>query len=196
MEYDQQAYLVIRKQESLRALKLLGIKSAQIKFWNYPDLECYRKIDSLISDFNKVLKIVDAIFCCPFEGGHPDHDICRFSLDMSMSLMNYSGKLFEYASYNINGFQVFHGEYPKPITIRADKKEKEIKKQIAEMFLSQKEVVKKFNTDIECFRKMKTTFSAEKYTNYPIRPYYEHWAYSKSIVLKTIQKYLSSNYKA
>ena len=193
-DYRRYTYKKTRRQETINALSLLGITTDQIRFFDFPDLECYKSIPALIFNFSKILKTVDSIFCCPFEGGHPDHDICRFALAIAIKKMNYSGKIFEYASYNSIGYQVFESNLPKSFSIVANAKERKIKKQVSQIFVSQKEEAKLFRNDIEFFRQMSTTFVVDKFFSYPIKPYYEQWAYSMSIVLKEIQNYLKSTF--
>ena|ERR1700720_2859117 len=42
-----------------------------------------------------------------FEGGHPDHDICRVALGLASNAQDYRVRIFEYGSYNHCGYKVF-----------------------------------------------------------------------------------------
>ena len=193
-DYNQWVYMIRRKRETLMALRFLGIKRSQIFFWNYPDLECHININTLVQHFSRVVKLFDTIFCCPFEGGHPDHDTIRLALGVSINDVKYSGKLFEYASYNTLGYHIFQSNLPESFIFKASVKEKEIKKQILKKFISQKEVIKQFSDEIECFREMDLTFNSKDFLSYPLEPYYEQWAFSKCEVLNSIKEYLSSEH--
>jgi len=48
---------------------------------------------------------------------------------------------------------------------------------------------------MECFRRGETTFNPDNYTVYSMVPYYEHFAFSASVVLEEINKYIKSDHK-
>lgn len=191
-DYNQSTYKTIRRKETIKALSIIGVNSANTKFLDWPDLECYKHISGIVQDFNNILHNIDGIFCCPFEGGHPDHDITRFAIAAFLTQINYSGHIFEYASYNNRGYQVFQKNPPRSLTIRVKPWERKIKQKIAEVFVSQKEEVKLFKTNMECFRQSNIESTLNKYTIYKTTPYYEQFAYSNVLVLKRIKSYLRS----
>lgn len=188
--YERLTYKALRRQETIKALNILGVDLVQIKFLDYPDLECHKHIPSIVQDFSSILKNVDAVFCCPFEGGHPDHDICRFALAIAVDNMNYSGHIFEYASYNNRGYQIFQSAIPRSFTIIAETEEQKIKQQVAQIFVSQEEEAKQFKTNMECFRPAGTNLILDEYTAYSVAPYYEQFALSGLVVLRNIKEYL------
>lgn len=191
--YERLTYKSRRRQETIKALSILGVDLAQTKFLDYPDLECHRYIPSIVQNFSSILKKVDAVFCCPFEGGHPDHDICRFTLAIAVGNMNYSGRIFEYASYNNRGYQIFQSALPHCFTIIAETEEQKIKQQVAQTFVSQEEEAKQFKTNMECFRPADTNLTPDDYTVYSVTPYYEQFAFSGLLVLRKIREYLKLN---
>lgn len=190
--YNRLEYKTIRRKESIKALRVLGVDLAQVEFLNWPDLECYKHISGIIREFHKIMKIADGIFCCPFEGGHPDHDITRFALAVASRQIDYSGHIFEYASYNNRGYQIFQRDFPCCFTFNIKPQERKIKQQIAKIFVSQKEEMKQFRTDVERFRQANVGLNFNEYTSYETIPHYEQFAYPSSIVLKKIKEYLNS----
>lgn len=190
--YDQLTYKTIRRQETIKALNILGVNLARIEFFDWPDLECYKHIPGIIQSFYNIMKDADGIFCCPFEGGHPDHDITRFALAVASNQINYSGHIFEYASYNNRGYQIFQKDSLCSFTINVNSQEQKIKQQITQIFVSQKKEMEQFRTDVERFRQTGVGLTFNDYTAYEITPYYEQYAYSSSIVLGKIKEYLDS----
>src|SRR5579871_2590034 len=102
--YDREAYKNVRRAETNVALEVLGVSPSEVTFLDYPDLDAAGYIPNLVAEFRKLLPTVDAVFCCPFEGGHPDHDVCRFALAVASASTKYEGAVFEYASYNNLGY--------------------------------------------------------------------------------------------
>jgi len=190
--YDREAYKSTRHRETTRALDLLGVEPGCIEFLDYPDLGTLNHIHSIVENFGAILKDVDGVFCCPFEGGHPDHDVCRFALAESARLSAYSGKMFEYASYNVRGYQVFLKDSPADLTIIAEPEEEQFQKRIAEIFVSQKEMATQFKTNIECFRQVNAMLRADQFLAYEEAPDYEEFAFPGSHVLDKIREYLLS----
>ena len=188
--YDRLAYKSNRRRETTTALDVLGVEPGCIEFLDYPDLGTLNHIHSIVEDFGAMLKDVDGVFCCPFEGGHPDHDVCRFALFASARLSAYSGKMFEYASYNVRGYQVFLKNSPDDFTIIAEPEEEQFQKRVAEVFVSQKEMAIQFKTNIECFRQVHTMFKAEQFLAYDETPDYEQFAFPGSHVLHKIREYM------
>ena len=190
--YNQLAYKTCRRKETITALNILGVNLAQIKFLDWPDLECYKHIPGIVRSFYNIIKNADGIFCCPFEGGHPDHDITRFALAVASDRINYSGHIFEYASYNNRGYQIFQKDSPCSFTININSQEQKIKQQITQVFVSQKKEMEQFRTDVELFRQTGVGLTFNDYADYEITPYYEQFAYSSSTVLGKIKEYLDS----
>jgi LmbE family N-acetylglucosaminyl deacetylase len=188
--YDREAYKFTRRQETTTALEMLGVEPEYIEFLDYPDLGTLNHINSIVENFGAVLKDVDGVFCCPFEGSHPDHDICRFALAVSAPLNAYSGRMFEYASYNARGYEVFLKNSPADFAIIAEPDEEQFQKRVAEVFVSQKEMATQFKTTIEYFRRVNTIFKADQFLAYEEAADYEQFAFPGSYVLDKIREYL------
>jgi LmbE family N-acetylglucosaminyl deacetylase len=189
-DYDQAAYKLIRRQESLKALDILGVAPSRVRFLDYPDLETHNHVQSIVEDFGAVLKNVDAVFCCPFEGGHSDHDVCRFALGVAVSQTAYTGNVFEYASYNSRGYQVFLRSASPPLILSAEPDEERVQRRVAQAFVSQKEMASQFKTHTECFRRGESVFNADDYLTYSEVPEYEQFAFPASRVLNKFREYL------
>lgn len=192
-DYDQPAYKLTRRRESLEALGLLGVAPARIRFLDYPDLQTHNYIHPIVEDFRAALMNVDAVFCCPFEGGHPDHDICRFALAVAVSRSAYGGRVFEYASYNRRGYQTFLSDLPPPFLLSAEPNEEQFQRRVVGAFVSQKVMAALFKTDTECFRRREIAFNPDEYLTYSEAPEYEEFAFPGSRTLDKIREYLGSS---
>jgi LmbE family N-acetylglucosaminyl deacetylase len=194
-DYDQTTYKLTRRQESLTALDILGVSQSRVRFLDYPDLGTHNHIRSIVEDFDAAIKSADAVFCCPFEGGHPDHDVCRFALGVAVSRTAYAGDVFEYASYNSRGYQVFLRDSPPPFTLDAEPDEEQVQRQVVQAFVSQKEMAGQFKTRAECFRRGESVLRADEYLAYSEAPEYEQFAFPGSRVLNKIREYLESDFQ-
>ena len=119
---------------------------------------------------------------CPFEGGHPDHDVLRFCLAASGLRKHRAGALFEYASYNRSGWQVFVEPQPSDIDVVMTDEEQMFKTQIGEVFASQQEDVLRFSKVLERFRSSRShPEDLRGYLRPHHNPYYETFAYPQAV---------------
>jgi LmbE family N-acetylglucosaminyl deacetylase len=188
--YDRDAYKSVRRAETSSALGILGVPHSEITFLDYPDLETASHVSDLVAEFGNILPTVDAVFCCPFEGGHPDHDICRFALAIASATTKYSGAVFEYASYNHLGYQIFSDPIPPSFTLVATAEERCLQQRLAGVFISQEDEPQQFRVDRQLFRAANSVFSPESFEAYRGTPYYERFAYPGTTVLASINAYL------
>lgn len=194
-DYDQATYRLTRRQESLTALDTLGVVQSRVRFLDYPDLGTLNHIHPIVEDFGAAIKSFDAVFCCPFEGGHPDHDVCRFALGAAVNRTAYAGGVFEYASYNSRGYKVFLRDFPPPFTVDAEPDEEQVQRQVVRAFVSQKEMAEHFKTHAERFRRGEIIFRADDYLAYSEVPEYEQFAFPGTRVLNKIREYLGSGFQ-
>jgi LmbE family N-acetylglucosaminyl deacetylase len=187
--YDRNSYQCTRRTETQAALGLLGVLRSEIAFLDYPDLETVNHISELVADFATILSGADAVFCCPFEGGHPDHDICRFALAMATAAIQFPGLVFEYASYNNVGYQVFVEPIPPSFTLFATSEERHIKIKVANVFVSQGDEPHLFAVDHEVLRAADAVLEPVHFRHYRNTPFYERFAYGATIVLAAIRGY-------
>lgn len=190
--YDPAGYEACRKDESTRALTLIGIQPEDITFLGYPDLDTYRHIGQLTRDLSRILGTLDVVLCCPFEGGHPDHDVVRFCLAAAVMRVRYTGSIFEYASYNRRGWQVFLEPQPSDIDVsRFTNEEQDLKANITCAFESQKEDALRFSNTFERFRSVASPQQQlDVYLRSHEHPYYETFAYPQRVVHRAIAEYL------
>lgn len=187
----QTKYAGIRHKESLKALRLMGVPSSCIHFLGFPDLETYKHIASIVARLTEFLTLYDTVVSCPFEGGHPDHDITRFSLACACLKASYYPQVIEYSSYNSRGYQQFLRKRPGQVTLRATRAEVQLKQQIIRAFPSQRDEAVLFRNDLERYRpndKMPLTHFHE----YTLPPHYEHFTYGGMVIMKAIKRYTAS----
>lgn len=193
--YDQLAYKSTRHSETSRALDFLGVPAHSRVFLDFPDLETHMNIDRLVRHLGAILSDAGAVFSCPFEGGHPDHDICRFALGVAAADAAYRGPILEYASYNEYGYQVFASAEPAPTTLVANEEERLAQQFVAELFMSQQPEPTYFSCDLERFRIAARHLEANQYASYPRIPHYEQFAYPGSVVLESISAFLNHTHR-
>jgi LmbE family N-acetylglucosaminyl deacetylase len=185
-------YAAIRRKESLRALRLMGVPSSCIHFLGYPDLESYKHIASIVDRLAEILPFYDTVVCCPFEGGHPDHDVTRFSLACACRRARFYPELLEYASYNSRGYQRFLHHRPRQVTLRSTRTERHLKRRIIRVFASQKDEAILFRDDLERFRP-NTKVSLARFHKYRSTPHYERFTYRCTVILAAIKRHLASH---
>ena len=185
-------YAAIRRKESLRALRLMGVPSSCIHFLGYPDLESYKHIASIVDRLAEILPLYDTVVSCPFEGGHPDHDVTRFSLACASERARFYPELLEYASYNSRGYQRFLHHRPRQVTLRSTRTERHLKRRIIRVFASQRAEAILFRDDLERFRP-NTKVPLARFRKYTSTPHYERFTYGCTVILAAIKRHLASH---
>jgi LmbE family N-acetylglucosaminyl deacetylase len=185
-------YSCIRRAESRRALARLGLNLCDAIYWTFPDLALCEHIDRLIDQLASVTRDACAVVCCPFEGGHPDHDISRFALAVLRTRRKQSFQVIEYASYNRQGYQVFLDPSGEERTLHVTGHERKLKEEVANMFQSQKIETHRFSTLREEYRPTEPTDALKHYTRYRKPPHYERFAHSAGVVLRAIREYIAN----
>jgi LmbE family N-acetylglucosaminyl deacetylase len=191
--YDRHLYQWRRRSETNAALRLIGVPQASVTFLDYPDLLCAKYVSHIVQDLSRLIISADAVFCCPFEGGHPDHDVSRLALGVAADCIQYKGAIVEYASYNHRGHNVFAAPTPPSVTVVATISEQVLQRAVVRAFFSQRSIARHFPVDRESFREVSYPFKFSDFLSYPAPPYYERFAYAGSCVLDQIRDYMNKS---
>lgn len=160
--HTREGYALARRDESLRALSLSGIKPSNCIEGMIIDQEAsfhLRAITLMIKWL--VMKLVpEAIITVPYEGGHPDHDSTAFSAHAACRLFEREGiktpPLIECASYHAGRDGMIVCEFvqdERDTRVKVlDGDERELKGRMFDCFSTQKSVLKYFNVERELFR--------------------------------------------
>ena len=187
----RQKYARIRHRESLKALRLMGLPLSCIHFLGFPDLEAYKHIAGIVTRLAELLPLYDTVVSCPFEGGHPDHDITRFSLACACLKAGHYPRVIEYSSYNSRGYQRFLNHRPGQVTLRATRAEVQLKQQIIRAFTSQRDEAVLFRDDLERYRP-NDDVSLAHFREYTLPPNYERFTYAGTVIMTAIKRYTAS----
>lgn len=190
--YHRSRYRAVRRTESSAAARLLGIKVKDTHFLHYPDLETHLHIPALVSSLERVVENCDVIFSCPFEGGHPDHDITRFCLAAAIDGSEMQRPVFEYASYNHKGYHYFADSLPPSVLIRADASERRRKRRVRSVFFSQRSEARLFSIHSERLRHSLCEAPLQTYAAPRGARYYERFAHPESQIIPFVASYLQT----
>lgn len=102
----------------------------------------------------------DAVFVLPYEGGHPDHDAASFAVWAACRLIEAEGspppQVIEMTSYHARGNGLETGAFlpsGTPITKLALNSTERLRKcRMTDCFVSQRELLAPFGTEVEAFR--------------------------------------------
>ncbi|MBN1502711.1 PIG-L family deacetylase [Candidatus Woesearchaeota archaeon] len=94
----------VRKNETIEALGVLGVKEEDILFLEYDDLGFIFEVD-VQNETNRIKRIIedvnpDAVYVHAYEGGHVDHDATHRLVVNAIADLNYTGKTYEFIEYN------------------------------------------------------------------------------------------------
>jgi len=92
----------VRRDESRKALGLIGIREDSLIFWNYPDGKSIYHAKEIADRLAALMRKINprALFVPAYEGGHPDHDFAHFAAVNAAMKMKRPPKIFEAPLYN------------------------------------------------------------------------------------------------
>lgn len=153
------AYADARRAELMEALQTGQIHSPELLQLEVPDQETPFHLPNVARWIcRRILEHrPEVILTHPYEGGHPDHDACAFSVRAACRMSDFSGQLCEFTSYHAseNGFR--SGEFlpakgSAVVTYHLTEEERERKHKMFRCFHTQREVLRQFEIDHESFR--------------------------------------------
>ncbi|MFL6306712.1 MAG: PIG-L deacetylase family protein [Candidatus Sulfotelmatobacter sp.] len=153
-----------REIELSHALQLAGLEKAQRVHLQISDQETSfvlsqlgRELSRLFSEYQP-----EIVFTHPYEGGHPDHDACAFAVHRAAAQMEAKGRkrplIVEGAFYHAGaqgietGCFLPHEKGAEEIHFALSPEEQQYKQRLFACFASQRDVLRYFTTERECFR--------------------------------------------
>jgi LmbE family N-acetylglucosaminyl deacetylase len=115
--------------------------------------EIARRLAGLLRERSPGLVLTHA-----YEGGHPDHDATALAVHLAVASLNSPGPaLYEFASYHARNGGFHCGDFlphtdPRVITFELSPHERTRKQAMLDCFITQRDVLKFFRTDVERFR--------------------------------------------
>lgn len=156
-------YAAARRQEKISALSLSGVKPENMLEACVPDQEAVFNLKKLTLQLKELLMSLnpESVLTMPYEGGHPDHDSVSFCANAAFRLLRSEGlktpPLIEYAMYHLSDGKFAASEFlPREgfesITVILTAKARKLKKEMFEMFSTQKGALNAFPVECEMFR--------------------------------------------
>jgi len=155
-------YSEARRGELLAAMDLAGIEAARCIAFGLMDQKAMFGLHDLTL---RIAAFVDAsrpstIFTHPYEGGHPDHDSCAFAVNSAIKLLSKEGseplRVLEFTSYHAGPDGMEMDFLPNSISpihvLPLSKEQATLKKRMAECFVTQQDMIRRFPIEVERFR--------------------------------------------
>ena len=158
-------YRNARANEFRRSLETAGLHDPSYECLGIPDQEASLQLQQLTRRLFQILyeRRPDVIFTHPYEGGHPDHDACAFTVHHAVALLptahgSQLPLIIEGASYHAgaNGMEtgrfLQHPSGGHEVIYQLSPEERQRKQALVECFSTQKEVLSCFKVEEERFR--------------------------------------------
>jgi LmbE family N-acetylglucosaminyl deacetylase len=151
-------YAFARRVELFAALAAGNTGGVRVEVIGIPDQQACLELVSLSRDIAKRVQAEapEAIFSLPYEGGHPDHDAVAFAVWAGCRLAPSPPAVIELTSYHAEGDGVANGDFlpgdRQVSTLALKVAERSRKRRMIDCFVSQRDLLSKFGTEIERFR--------------------------------------------
>lgn len=158
------AYRRARVSELDEVFRLSGIPDVSRRYMEIADQEAALHLVDLSVRLSRLFQdcAPEAVFTHPYEGGHPDHDACAFAVhhaaNVQRRLTGTAPVLIEAAFYHLGSEGIETGAFlPEPrvpgeMVYELSAEEQERKRERLNCFVTQRETLKYFRTDVERFR--------------------------------------------
>jgi LmbE family N-acetylglucosaminyl deacetylase len=200
---SQDEYAAARRQETDRALAMLGIGPERVHRLGLTDQDVAQEMSRLLRALAELCVMLRpaAIITHAYEGGHPDHDAVALAVHMLGRDQDSEGspQLIEFAGYHDadgSGRMVTQSFLPAPVsevTLHLKPAERARKRRVLDCFKTQRRVLRQFGTERERFRRAPSyRFTAPPH---PWPPYYEQFVRHldgkqwRSLAAATLAKY-------
>jgi LmbE family N-acetylglucosaminyl deacetylase len=156
---DAAAYARARRSELLAALREVGIAESHCTSLGVPDKESFRYAAQIVAELRRVVARIqpDVILTCAYEGGHPDHDTCAACVAaLRRELPWLAAEEFPLYHAGPEG-QMVTGRFlsdpaSKVFALQPDEAERELKRRMLALFVTQQPVLRHFSVGPELFR--------------------------------------------
>ncbi|MHB8628788.1 MAG: PIG-L deacetylase family protein [Aggregatilineales bacterium] len=190
-DYEFEEYLRRRAEELQIAMRILGIYDHHV----VEPFASRTLVDNILDIFERVqnrIKDIDpqVVFTCPYEGAHPDHDICNLIAAFTrlrhrqISVLEYTGYHLRRELFRSGKFLANRGLSFSPLTLTEN--ELAAKGAYLQKYVSQKPILEKFTLHQERFRFLPIYNYSQPPTT---TPYYASWpsGISQQYVLSQIK---------
>jgi LmbE family N-acetylglucosaminyl deacetylase len=156
-------YAAARRQEAQEAMAVAGIPPSRIRELGVKDQQASFYLSkiavALCSAFQELRPA--AVFTHSYEGGHPDHDATAFGVRAACALLAQAGEtspaLIEFTSYHASVGGMVTANFiwksgNQVVSAYLTGAQRETKRRMFAAYLSQKDVLAQFATDVERFR--------------------------------------------
>ena len=139
----------VRKNETIRAMSLIGVPEENIRFLDYDDRGFIWEID-VDEEISRIADIIEEerpsqVYIHAYEGGHIDHDATHYLVTEALKKSDTRPKVYEFPEYN--GYywgkpipedkdKVDNEHYPI-LTLGLSEEEKSLKKKVIKQYISQ-----------------------------------------------------------
>lgn len=95
----------VRRSESTRTMKALGVGEDRLHFWEYPDGHSIDSAGEVIERLGGLMAEIgpSEVYAPAYEGGHPDHDFANAAAVMAAAGLEHPPAVFEAPLYNSYG---------------------------------------------------------------------------------------------
>lgn len=198
---SREAYSRLRRQEALRALSGLGIKSVHFLGdycgVEFRDQELHRVLTAALSALEQLLKrrYPDAVLVPAYEGGHPDHDACSllgWALGSLYGIPVWEMPLYHRSASGRIVCQRFLHSDGTELTIRCSATELFNRNALISAYASQSDLGEFVKSRVECFRpQCKYDYTSPPHDG-PLNFEAWGWPISSADVCRSFQHFLAS----
>lgn len=95
----------VRRRESMKTMKMLGVGEEELEFWEYPDGRSIRFARDIVHRLAESMQGIEPseVYTVAFEGGHPDHDFTHFAAVTAARRRDGPPAVYEAPLYNKYG---------------------------------------------------------------------------------------------
>jgi LmbE family N-acetylglucosaminyl deacetylase len=158
------AYARTRREEAVRALALAGLPESSALCLGFRDQEAALELVAAAEGVATVLleRRPEVVVTHPYEGGHPDHDAAAFAVQVGKTIARAGGlerlTVVEMTSYHDRSGLTVRGEFlpsgapGDEIALDLGEDERRRKRAMLAAYVTQREVLAPFRSDVERFR--------------------------------------------
>lgn len=197
-KYSYDEYIETRKSEWIQAMNLLNLRKEQFRCLGYPTRTTMYHLHEIINYVIEFIRSnrISIVFTSPYEGAHPDHDICSY-IGSIITRKILSASCYEYAGYFLHKGRLKSGTFltnfkKNLLRVLVSSQEKEFKRKLLSIYRSQSIILDNFELTNEFFRSQPDY----DYSSIPSNEiYYLQWQSSlgPKDVINAIKKYNQDN---
>ncbi|MBU1202408.1 MAG: PIG-L family deacetylase [Nanoarchaeota archaeon] len=176
-------YAAIRKEEEIKVMQKLGVKSKNMFFMNLADQQSHEYINEIIDKIKELITTYKPtrIFTHEFPQGHPDHEIASFCVSQAIKETNSQEiNIFEYPTYvivpgqtRVNSKLLTTKKNDTIIYYKFTEEEFKLRNELMKMYANQPDLEERYTTRGEEFRVL---YEPRKFSGkFPRSDYIKPW---------------------